>query len=72
MIVMARFRFNGPIEPMDLANMRANGVRCKLVSVERAPLARTMKRRKCLHLEGTENGRSTLDRKRVSTALCGA
>ena len=24
---MARSRFNDPIEPMDLANMRANGVR---------------------------------------------
>jgi hypothetical protein len=32
MIVMARSRFNGPIEPMDLANMRANGVRSLDVS----------------------------------------
>jgi hypothetical protein len=26
-VVMARSRFNDPIEPMDLANMRQNGVR---------------------------------------------
>jgi hypothetical protein len=28
---VARSRFNGPIEPMDLANMRANGVRSLLI-----------------------------------------
>jgi hypothetical protein len=28
---MARAGFNNPIEPMDLANMRANGVRSLLI-----------------------------------------
>jgi len=31
-VVMARSRFDDPIEPMTLSNMRENGVRCRSLS----------------------------------------
>jgi hypothetical protein len=34
---MARSRFNDPIEPLDLANMRANGVRSLDIQCNQLP-----------------------------------
>jgi hypothetical protein len=38
---LARSRFNDPIEPMDLTNMRQNGMRSLLIQWRLCPFAQT-------------------------------